>query len=165
LHTRASFFRLGQQELQDARRRGRPLALLAIDIDDFRQINNRWGHEAGDQVLLDVCALIRQRARPADLVGRIGDEEFAVLLPDCTAERAMAFAEDLRAAVAAMPGVFSHSDYHPQISGGLTSLTAADRSFADLFYRADEALYLAKGNGRNQIARLLLEEPARDGQG
>jgi diguanylate cyclase (GGDEF)-like protein len=165
LHTRASFFRLGQQELQEARRRGRPLALLAIDIDDFRQINNRWGHEAGDQVLLDVCALIRQRARPADLVGRIGDEEFAVLLPDCTAERAMAFAEDLRAAVAAMPGVFSHSDYHPQISGGLTSLTAADRSFADLFYRADEALYLAKGNGRNQIARLLLEEPARDAQG
>jgi diguanylate cyclase (GGDEF)-like protein len=163
LHNRASFFRLGQQELLEARRRGQPLALLSLDIDDFRQINNRWGHEAGDQVLLDLCGLIRRLARPQDLVGRIGDEEFAVLLPDCNAEEAMAFAEALRAAVAAMPGVFSQSDYQPQISGGLTALAAEDRNFADLFYRADEALYLAKGNGRHQIARLLLEAPPRDG--
>ncbi|MFM8260048.1 MAG: GGDEF domain-containing protein [Vulcanococcus sp.] len=164
LHTRSSFFELGEQEWQEARRRGRPLALLTFDIDDFRQINNRWGHEAGDQVLLDVCDLIRQRARPQDLVGRIGDEEFAVLLPECSPEEALAFAEGLRAAVAAMPGVFSHSDYQPQISGGLTSLSVDDRSFADLFYRADQALYLAKGNGRNQIARLVVEEPVGDGQ-
>jgi len=164
LHTRSSFFELGEQEWQEARRRGQPLALLTFDIDDFRQINNRWGHEAGDQVLLDVCDLIRQRARPQDLVGRIGDEEFAVLMPECSPEEALAFAEGLRAAVAAMPGVFSHSDYQPQISGGLTSLSVDDRSFADLFYRADQALYLAKGNGRNQIARQVVEEPGGDGQ-
>ncbi len=155
LANRSSFFRLGDQELQQARRDGQPLALLNFDIDDFRQINNRWGHEAGDQVLLDICRLAQQRLRPQDLFGRIGDEEFAVLLPGCDEGQAMAIAEAIREDVGSMSGVFSHSDYRPHISGGITSLAAADRSFADLFYRADQALYLAKGNGRDQIARLL----------
>ena len=84
-----------------------------------------------------------------------GDEEFAVLLPGCEEDQAMAIAEAIREDVGSMSGVFSHSDYRPHISGGITSLAAADRSFADLFYRADQALYLAKGNGRDQIARLL----------
>lgn len=155
LYNRSSFFSLGEQELQQARRNAQPLALFNFDIDDFRQINNRWGHQAGDQVLVDVCRVARQRLRPQDLFGRIGDEEFAVLLVNCDEVEAMAIAEAIRRDVATMPGVFSQSDYHPQISGGLTSLMPTDRSFADFFYRADEALYLAKGNGRNQIARLL----------
>jgi len=155
LYNRASFFQQGQQELQQARAAGTSLALLNFDIDDFRQVNNRWGHLAGDQVLLDVCRIARQHIRPQDLIGRIGDEEFALLLVDCSADQALAIAEAIRADVSAMPGVFHHSDYQPQISGGLTTLAAGDQSFADLFYRADQALYLAKGNGRNQIARLL----------
>jgi PleD family two-component response regulator len=56
-----------------------------------------------------------------------------------------------------MRGIFNHSDYHPHISGGITALADSDQSFADLFYRADQALYLAKGNGRNQIASLQVE--------
>ncbi len=157
LVNRSSFFRLGEQELQQARRDGRPLALLNFDIDDFRQINNRWGHEAGDRVLLDICRLTEQRLRPQDLFGRIGDEEFAVLLPDCDDAQAMANAEGIRQDVATMAGVFSQSDYRPHISGGVTALVGADTSFSDLFYRADQALYLAKGNGRDQIARLLAD--------
>ncbi|MEN9540775.1 MAG: hypothetical protein RLZZ459_866 [Cyanobacteriota bacterium] len=154
LENRGSFFRLGQQELQQAREDGRPLSLFNFDIDDFRQINNRWGHQAGDQVLVDVCQLARRHLRPEDLFGRIGDEEFAVLMPDCDEQRAVVTAEAIRADVAAMSGVFSQSDYHPRISGGVTGLAATDRCFADLFYRADQALYLAKGNGRDQIARV-----------
>ena len=146
---------LQQLKLQQARRNAQPLALFNFDIDDFRQINNRWGHQAGDQVLVDVCRVARQRLRPQDLFGRIGDEEFAVLMVNCNDVESMAIAEAIRRDVDRMPGVFSQSDYHPQISGGLTSLMPADRCFADLFYRADEALYLAKGNGRHQIARLL----------
>jgi diguanylate cyclase (GGDEF)-like protein len=160
LVNRASFFRLGEEEVRQARRDGRPLALLNLDIDDFRQVNNRWGHQAGDQVLCDLCHLARQRLRPQDLFGRIGDEEFAVLLPDCDAAEAMAIAEGIRQDVAAMQGVFSGSDYRPRLSGGVTSLVPADTGFADLFYRADQALYLAKGNGRDQIARLLADEDA-----
>jgi len=159
LDNRGSFFRLGQQELQQAREDGRPLSLFNFDIDDFRQINNRWGHQAGDQVLVDVCRLARRHLRPDDLFGRIGDEEFAVLMPDCDEQRAVVAAEAIRADVAAMTGVFSQSDYHPRISGGVTGLAAADRCFADLFYRADQALYLAKGNGRNQIARVQGSAP------
>ena len=154
LYNRASFFQIGEQELRQARERGQSLALFNFDIDDFRQINNRWGHQAGDQVLLDLCRLAARRLRSQDLFGRIGDEEFAVLLVDLDQNAAMAMAEAIRTDIAQMAGVFSHSDYHPQISGGLTLLTGADRSFADLFYRADQALYLAKGNGRNQIAAL-----------
>ena len=157
LVNRASFFRLGEEEVAQARRDGRPLALLNLDIDDFRQINNRWGHLAGDQVLCDLCQLARQRLRPQDLFGRIGDEEFAVLLPDCDAAEAMAIAEGIRQDVGAMQGVFSGSDYRPRLSGGVTSLVPADEGFADLFYRADQALYLAKGNGRDQIALLLAD--------
>lgn len=157
LVNRGSFFCLGEQELQQARRDGRPLSLFNFDIDDFRQINNRWGHQAGDQVLLDVCHLAARRLRPQDLFGRIGDEEFAVLMPDCTEQAALVIAEAIRADVAAMTGVFSQSDYHLHISGGVTGLVAADHGFADLFYRADQALYLAKGNGRDQIARVLGE--------
>jgi len=72
----------------------------------------------------------------------------------------MAIAEGIRQDVAAMPGVFSGSDYQPHLSGGITSLVPADQGFADLFYRADQALYLAKGNGRDQIARLLADAEA-----
>ena len=100
-------------------------------IDDFRQVNNRWGHQAGDQVLCDLCQLARQRLRPQDLFRRIGDEEFAVLLPECDAAEAMAIAEGIRQDVAAMQGVFSGSDYRPRLSGGVTSLVPADEGFAE----------------------------------
>ena len=163
LVNRSTFFRIGQEELQQARRRGQPLALLTIDIDDFQQVNKRWGHAAGDRVLLDLCRAAATPLGPDDLFGRIGDEEFAVLLPDREAEAAMATAEAIRAAVAGLEGVFSHSDYRPQISGGLTVLSARDASFGDVFRRADQALALAKGNGRDQIAMLLAHDDGGDG--
>ena len=155
LFNRSSFFRFAEIEVKLARQQQRPLSLLNFDIDDFRQINNRWGHQAGDQVLLDVCTTVQARLKPDDLFGRIGDEEFAILLVNCSPSEAIALSEQIRLDIQAMPGIFRQSDYQPQISGGLTSLSDTDQCFADLFYRADQALYLAKGNGRNQIARLL----------
>lgn len=157
MYNRSSFFRLGAEEFEQARSTGKPLALFNFDIDDFRQINNRWGHRAGDHVLEDLCRITRQHLKSRDLFGRIGDEEFAVLLVDHTDAEVMATAAAIRAAVEAMAGVFSQSDYHPLISGGVTSLASKDTTFSDLFYRADQALFLAKGNGRNQIARLAAE--------
>ncbi len=132
-----------------------PLALLNIDVDDFRQINNRWGYRAGDRVLADLCQACASQLRPQDLFGRIGDEEFAILLVGMAGDEAMGIAEAIRTEVAHLHGVFSHSDYQPCISGGLTCLTADDQAFLDLFSRADQALFLAKGNGRNQIASIL----------
>jgi diguanylate cyclase (GGDEF)-like protein len=157
LYNRSVFFRFGQQEFEQARAQGHSLALFNFDIDNFRQINIRWGHQAGDQVLLDVCAVAQQKLGHEDLFGRIGDEEFSVLLVNASISRATQLAEEIRQAIAAMPGVFDQSDYHPNISGGTTQLADRDLSFADLFYRADQALYLAKGNGRDQVASLLVD--------
>jgi diguanylate cyclase (GGDEF)-like protein len=157
LFHRSVFFRFGQQEFERARNKGRSLALFNFDIDDFRQINMRWGHQAGDQVLLDLCSVAQQRLSAEDLFGRIGDEEFSILLVNSDISRALQLAEEIRLGIAQMSGIFNHSDYHPNISGGITALAASDQSFSDLFYRADQALYLAKGNGRNQIASLMAE--------
>ena len=157
LYNRSVFFRFGQQEFDRAHVEGVALALFNFDVDNFRQINIRWGHQAGDKVLLDLCTIAQKRLSQQDLFGRIGDEEFSILLVDSSSSRAMQLAEEIREAIASMTGIFDHSDYHPNISGGITAVVDADQSFADLFYRADQALYLAKGNGRNQIAALFIE--------
>jgi diguanylate cyclase (GGDEF)-like protein len=152
---RSAFFAIGAKEFQRARQQDIPLSLLTIDIDNFRQINHRWGHPAGDQVLLDLCQLCRRFLSEQDFLARLGDEQFALLLVGRDHDAATALAEDLRLAVRSMPGVFSHSDYRLHISGGLTSLGSGDRHFGELALRAERALELAKGNGRDQIAALL----------
>ena len=157
LYTRSAFFQFGEQEVIGARREGLPLSLFNFDIDDFRQINNRWGHRAGDQVLCDVCHAARSQLQSDDLFGRIGDEEFSILLVGADLTRALQVAEQVRERIAQLRGVFDHSDYQPRISGGITRLASGDHGFADVFYRADQALYLAKGNGRNQIASLVAD--------
>lgn len=155
LPSRRTFLAIGEREFERARREGHALSLLLFDIDNFRQINTRWGHHAGDQVLVDLCRLGRTFLREQDFAGRLDDGEFALLLVDTDRDQAMTLAENLRDAATQMRGIFSHSDYQLHISGGLTSLGASDRSFSDLVVRADQALQLAKGNGRNQIASLL----------
>jgi diguanylate cyclase (GGDEF)-like protein len=157
LYIRSVFFQFGEQEVVGARRDGLPLSLFNFDIDDFRQINNRWGHRAGDQVLRDVCQAARAQLGSDDLFGRIGDEEFSILLVGGDLARALQVAEQVRERIAQLHGVFDHSDYQPRISGGITRLASGDHGFADVFYRADQALYLAKGNGRNQIASLVAD--------
>jgi diguanylate cyclase (GGDEF)-like protein len=98
---------------------------------------------------------VRGFKREQDYAGRLGDGEFGLLLINTSVDQAMAVAEALRTATAHLPGVHTHSDVNLHISGGLSSLAPADRSFDDLLHRADRALQLAKGNGRNQIACLL----------
>jgi len=105
-------------------------------------------------LLGDLVAKSRSFLREQDFAARLGDGEFALLLVDMAHGPAMGLAEQLRQAVAAIPGVHSHSDFQLHISGGLTSLGPADNSFDDLMQRAAKALELAKSNGRNQIASL-----------
>jgi len=154
LPTRHTFLAIGERELERARRDQHPLALLLFDVDNLRLINNRWGHEAGDRVLSDVVSLARTFLQPQDFSARLGDGEFGLLLVGIDGDQAMGMADALRSAVAHMPGVHSHSDFRLHISGGLTVLSPADRRFLDLVRRAEQALELAKGNGRNQIASL-----------
>jgi diguanylate cyclase (GGDEF)-like protein len=104
---------------------------------------------------MDFADLVRGFKREQDYAGRLGDGEFGLLLINTSVDQAMAVAESLRSATAHLPGVHTHSDVTLHISGGLSSLAPEDRSFDDLLHRADRALQLAKGNGRNQIACLL----------
>jgi diguanylate cyclase (GGDEF)-like protein len=157
LPDRVTLLAIGEREVVRARAEGKPLALLLFDVDNFRAINNRWGHQAGDQVLMDLCDVGGQFLREQDFAGRLDDGAFALLLVDQGPEGAMAVAEGLRQAASTMPGVFSHSEWRLHISGGLSVLATGDGCFYDLVRRSEQALQLAKGNGRNQIASLLAD--------
>jgi diguanylate cyclase (GGDEF)-like protein len=155
LPIRQAFLAIGERECLRARDDRLPLALLCFDIDNFRLFNNRWGHRAGDGVLFSFANLVRSFVREQDYAGRLGDGEFGLLLIATPCEQALVIAEDLRTATAHMPGVHVHSDVKLHISGGLSALAPDDHGFDDLLRRADRALQLAKGNGRDQIACLL----------
>lgn len=155
LPIRQTFLTIGGHEISRARRDQQPLSLLCVDIDNLRLVNNRWGHSAGDQLLQAVVGLLRGVMREQDYAARLGDGEFALLLVGLEGHQALELAERLRHAVTALEGAHSHSDFQLHISGGLTSLASNDRDIEDLLRRADQALALAKGNGRNQIASLF----------
>ena len=155
LPTRHLFLSIAAREFDRARHGQYPLSLLLFDLDNLRLINNRWGHAAGDQVLTDLAQLARTFLQPQDFAARLGDGEFALLLVGTERDQAMALADGLRTAVTHLPGIHSHSDFRLHISGGFTVLSPSDQRFTDLIDRAERALELAKGNGRNQIASLF----------
>ena len=131
-----------------ARRPGQALSLLMLDIDHFKTINDTFGHQAGDHVLIEIASRLRRSLRGSDMVARWGGEEFVVLLRDCALPDALRLAEDIRAAIAELP------------FGAMGSLTvsvgvAEARAGEDLttwLERADQALYRAKRAGRNEVA-------------
>lgn len=155
LPTRQTFLTIGGHEIRRARHAHLALSMLCVDIDNLRLVNNRWGHTAGDQILQGVVGLLRGMTREQDYAARLGDGEFALLLVGLEGPQGLELAERLRQGVAALPGAHSHSDFQLHISGGLTSLSSGDRQIEDLLRRADQALSLAKANGRNQIASLF----------
>ncbi|WDY57816.1 GGDEF domain-containing protein [Pseudomonas sp. PSKL.D1] len=150
---RRHFFECAQQAFSNAREEGTPLAFLLLDIDDFKQINDRYGHQEGDQVLQRIADSGKAVLRRADLFGRIGGEEFAAVFPGCDALVAEQIAERLQREIQRLS--FSHGGaaYGVTVSQGLTGLTDDDESLDSLFARADEAMYRAKRQGKNQIVR------------
>jgi diguanylate cyclase len=146
-----------RSELARADRGGPPFALILIDIDHFKRVNDTYGHNVGDEVLKQLGAVLRREHRAGDCAGRWGGEEFLMICPDCDAEAAMALAERVRAAVAGER--FSQVG---QLSVSLGVAVRCGREGAEqLLARADGALYAAKAGGRNQ-ARLAESAPTRD---
>src|SRR5690606_10839634 len=151
---RGHFLERANEEHERSRRYQSPLGILMLDLDNFKEINDQYGHAAGDAVLQTVCERWRAVMRNVDLLGRIGGEEFAILLPDSDWEATQIVAERLRATVADDP-IYSVSDkICCTVSGGITMIGAADRNIQDALRRADEALYRAKHKGRNQMEAL-----------
>jgi diguanylate cyclase (GGDEF)-like protein len=149
---RRHFMHLAALELDHARRMGRSFALLALDIDHFKRINDTWGHAAGDEALKAFANACRMALREYDILGRVGGEEFAVALPNTGLDGAKVIAERLRAAVEELvvridKGVFLDMT----VSAGIAVLAEEDANVSDLLARADKALYTAKTMGRNQV--------------
>jgi diguanylate cyclase (GGDEF)-like protein len=145
------------KELARADRTGAPVGVLMVDLDYFKQINDTWGHPAGDDMLVAVADVLRTETRPADVVGRFGGEEFVVLLPDADGDAAMAAAERIRTRVAALTVISTDKRGDPAaISGRTTSIGVAIRpwhavALSDLLQAADAAVYAAKEGGRDQV--------------
>jgi diguanylate cyclase (GGDEF)-like protein len=145
---RAAMRRLAEQ-WTIALRYAQPLSCLLIDIDHFKQFNDHYGHETGDDVLRQVATAIRSSIRLADAAFRLGGDEFLVLCPNSAATEAAACAERCRIAVAAHPPTTPAPHLSSTISIGLAEISPAMTTPRDLLRAADQALYAAKGAGRN----------------
>lgn len=150
LHNRRYFNERLLDEIERTRRYGGNISLLIGDIDHFKLVNDRYGHPVGDLVLREVSAIFVRELRRSDLVARYGGEEFAVVLFDCTPERAKAIAEGLRLAVAdsILPGL---EEVKVTISFGVASQTKDTSTMEGMIGKADKALYSAKAQGRNRV--------------
>jgi diguanylate cyclase (GGDEF)-like protein/PAS domain S-box-containing protein len=148
---RRAFFEAAELELNRNRRAPRPTALVLIDADHFKHVNDRHGHPGGDAVLRRLGQLLVLTFRQVDVVARIGGEEFAVLLPSTDLEGALAVAERLRQLVARAPVAFEGDDIAYTVSAGVVASADDTLNLETLMKRADQALYAAKAGGRNRV--------------
>ena len=155
--SRRAFFEIAAREIARAERNGRPLALLLVDLDNFKTINDSWGHEAGDTALLRVAHAARNMLRVVDCVARLGGDEFVLLLPDTGLHGAAAVGAKLQHAV-------RHADQARASSPVLTlsigvTLFSPGEDIKCAMARADEALYAAKAAGRDRVEVKCHEPP------
>jgi diguanylate cyclase (GGDEF)-like protein/PAS domain S-box-containing protein len=151
LHNRRAFDLEGPNVMARSKRHGTPVAVAIADIDHFKQINDRYGHVAGDQVLREIGAVLVRAARATDFVARIGGEEFGLLLPDATREQAEQVAERIRQQVEAATVYAADGEHiHVTVSIGLSTVDPGGY-VDDGMAHADIALYQAKYLGRNRV--------------
>jgi diguanylate cyclase (GGDEF)-like protein len=150
LFNRGGFERHAGLAMRDAVRRGVPVALVTADLDYFKSINDNYGHACGDRVIETFAGFLREAAAEHHVAGRIGGEEFAIILPGTNLAAARLFAEGARNAFGALPIEGLPADHRCSASFGVAEL-APDEGFADLLRRADAALYEAKNAGRDCV--------------
>ena len=155
LENRRSFFDKGQRCIEQSRHYGIPMSVFVLDLDHFKKINDTFGHHGGDQVLRSVAEIFRTSFRSTDVVGRIGGEEFSVILPEEDAKRAQMIAqrvmEQCRSAEIELEDA---RVVRFTLSIGVAQLRANDKNFEQVVQRADDALYAAKRAGRNRVCCL-----------
>jgi diguanylate cyclase (GGDEF)-like protein/PAS domain S-box-containing protein len=164
LFNRRHFMELCERELLQARRYRLEVALLMLDADLFKTVNDTYGHDVGDEVLRVIARLCQRQMREADIIGRLGGEEFAVLLPQTGLEAALGAAERLRHAIAqtSLP-LADGRMLRFTVSIGVSAGAAHTVSLPDLLKLADRALYTAKNRGRNQVVShrdIVQDQPA-----
>jgi diguanylate cyclase (GGDEF)-like protein len=151
LLNRRAFLQDAESLLQQQTARDRPIAVLLIDLDHFKSINDRFGHAVGDKVLQIFAKTTRGGLRQTDLVGRLGGEEFTVVLADAGMDNAYLVADRLRKAFAAAAAVVDGETIYATASIGVSVIIDPRQDLAKLITLADQALYLAKARGRNRV--------------
>ncbi len=151
VNNRLQFNELGNKEIKRSKRSGLPLSVLMLDIDHFKHINDTYGHAFGDEALVFFTNTVKSILRESDILGRIGGEEFAVVLPETDKEAAFHVAERIRGAVAEGSLMINGERIGFTVSTGLASLTDRVDRLETLLIEADGALYKAKESGRNRV--------------
>lgn len=151
LKNRDYFIKTARTELERVARYRQPLALLMVDIDHFKQINDTHGHLAGDEVLKSVTLVLSDMVRANDCLARLGGEEFAVLMPQTGLEQAYTAAERLRAAIAQVRCHLQGAEVRPTVSVGIAVAAEGGETLSSLMRRSDLAMYEAKAQGRNCV--------------
>jgi len=139
------------REVARARREGRPIAVVMTDLDHFKQVNDTYGHPAGDAILRQSADRLRGVIRDYDFIGRYGGEEFLMVLPGCTMSAAQQIAERARAAIGGDPMQAGRAEMSMTISLGLAWSGSVQEDARTLLLAADDALYRAKARGRNRV--------------
>ncbi len=159
LYNRRHFETLAQAELARSQRYMRPLTLMMLDIDHFKDVNDTYGHATGDRVLQALATVCLATKRDADVAARLGGEEFALLLPETTAGAAMQFAERLRQQIRDCAPVVNGEKLPITVSIGIAGSSLTTSGVQPLLSHADQALYEAKRSGRNRV--VLWQSPAQ----
>ncbi|WP_373034123.1 GGDEF domain-containing protein [Sulfurovum sp.] len=153
---RRLFNEISKHYFQTAQRDNLNLTLLLLDLDHFKSINDSYGHQSGDQVLIHFVKIIEKTIRKSDIFARIGGEEFAILLSQTDYDTAYDFAEKIRTEIENMTVQYEGKEISVTTSIGISKNSKTDNSFDDMFTRADQAMYQAKKAGRNQTCYIRL---------
>lgn len=151
LTNRRSFMQTAERELHKASRYNRPLSMIMVDADHFKRVNDSYGHEVGDDVLIALAKALAQSARKDDIAARLGGEEFAILLPETTPSGAIDLAERVRKNIEAMGIASGEHTLRITVSIGVSTSSGRNETVSKLLKRSDDALYEAKQNGRNKV--------------
>ncbi|MFV0347563.1 MAG: diguanylate cyclase, partial [Halodesulfovibrio sp.] len=154
LTNRARFLEIAAREVERGKRYNRTFALIMLDADKFKNVNDTYGHDAGDAVLVNIAETAANSLRETDTLARIGGEEFVVLMPETEEDMAMLVAERLRAAIEKQEVVSSDGRIiRYTVSAGVAGMRADDTAIGSILKRADNALYTAKNEGRNRVCK------------
>lgn len=155
VYSRRYFLDKSEAILEMMRRYQRPASMMMMDLDHFKTINDQYGHLVGDLALIAFTQACRKEIREADVLGRLGGEEFSLILPETTMQNAQILAERIRAATANIVIPFGDENIRFTVSIGLVEIKQDDLSMSSIMHRADLAMYQAKEKGRNQVVTVF----------
>jgi diguanylate cyclase (GGDEF)-like protein len=151
IYNRTQFLKRSKEILREGSDRKEPTSFILFDIDFFKQVNDTYGHDTGDQVIVHVVAICQKMINADILFARYGGEEFVLALPNCTLREAGAIAESIRAKLESTPMVTIHGQIAVTSSFGVSQSSEDGQSLQHLLRDADAALYEAKRGGRNRV--------------